>query len=96
MICRSENVVEVLSTHGDFPDVHVLEEAGHLLGRHVLQEDDGVLARVLDEQLPEVRRAGGQDQLVGLEALILSCYGDVSENFILYEERFFLFHFSSM
>ena len=55
----------------DLPGVHELEDGGEVGERHVLQDDDGVLGRVLLQQVLEVGRAGAQDHLVGLSVLAL-------------------------
>ena len=64
---------------GDLSPVHVHEEELHVLVVDVLEDDDGVAAGVLEEELPEVGGADGEDQLVGGEVVLTTRYRHVDE-----------------
>ena len=62
---RPQEAVEVFLRTGHLPSVHVHEQELHVLEVDVLEDDDGVLARVPEEEVSEVRAAHGQDEFVG-------------------------------
>ena len=76
---RLEESVEVLLGAADLSAVHVHEEELHVLEVDVLEDDDGVLAGVAQEEVPEVGRAHRQDQLVGREVVVAAREGHVDE-----------------
>ena len=53
--------------------------AAHLLRLHVLEEDDGMVARGLHEELVEVGRGRCQHHLVTLYGTTVTGQGDVTE-----------------
>ena len=71
--------MEVLLRTADLAAVHVHEEELHVLEVDVLEDDDGVLAGVAQEEVPEVGRAHRQDQLVGREVVVAAREGHVDE-----------------
>ena len=76
---RLEESVEVLLRTADLAAVHVHEEELHVLEVDVLEDDDGVLAGVAQEEVPEVGRAHRQDQLVRGEVVVAAREGHVDE-----------------
>ena len=91
---RLEDVLQFLLLDGDAASVHILQQQRHVLGGDVLQlpcqlhccqmslylyKDHGMFGWVRHEQRSEVRTAGGEDQLVGLEGGAGRCETDVSE-----------------
>ena len=69
---------ELLFTNlGDvnFSGVHELEDCGEVGEGDVLEDDDGVLGRVLLQQVLEVGRACAENHLVGLGVLPLGYTG---------------------
>ena len=74
-----EESVEVLLGAADLAAVHVHQEELHVLEVNVLEDDDGVLAGVAQEEVPEVRRAHRQDQLVRGEVVVAAREGHVDE-----------------
>ena len=55
----------------DLPSVHELQDGGEMGEGNIFQDDDGVLGRVLLQQVLEVGRAGAQDHLVSFRVLTL-------------------------
>ena len=71
--------MEVLLGAADLAAVHVHQEELHVLEVDVLEDDDGVLAGVAQEEVPEVGRAHRQDQLVRGEVVVAAREGHVDE-----------------
>ena len=71
--------MKVLLGAADLSAVHVHEKELHVLEVDVLEDDDGVLAGVAQEEVPEVGRAHRQDQLVGREVVVAAREGHVDE-----------------
>ena len=76
---RLKESVEVLLGTADLATVHVHEEELHVLEVDVLEDDDGVLAGVAQEEVAEVGRAYRQDQLVRGEVVVAAREGHVDE-----------------
>ena len=74
-----EESVKVLLRAADLAAVHVHQEELHVLEVDVLEDDDGVLAGVAQEEAPEVGRAHRQDQLVRGEVVVAAREGHVDE-----------------
>ena len=70
---------ELLLGDAHLPPVHVVQDGLHLGHQHILEEDDGVLAVVVNEQLLEVVGGGGKDNLVALQAASVARQGYVAE-----------------
>ena len=62
-----KEVVEVLLSHVDLAVVHEVKDGLEIIVLDALQVEERVLVRILLEHRPEEGRAGGQDQLVGLD-----------------------------
>ena len=71
--------MEVLLGAADLAAVHVHEEELHVLEVDVLEHDDGMLAGVAQEEVPEVGRAHRQDQLVRGKVVVAAGESDVDE-----------------
>ena len=67
---RLKESVEVLLGTADLATVHVHEEELHVLEVDVLEDHNGMLAGVAQEEVPEVGRAYRQDQLVRREVVV--------------------------
>lgn len=80
-----EQTWQLLLGDVDLPLVHVVEDGPDLLVLDVLEEDDGVLAVVLHEQLLEVRGARREEDLVALDGAAVAGQGDVAERLGLQE-----------
>ena len=71
--------MEVFLGAADLAAVHVHQEELHVLEVDVLEHDDGMLAGVAQEEVPEVGRAHRQDQLVRGEVVVAAREGHVDE-----------------
>ena len=65
--------------HCNLPAVHEYQEQLHVLEVHILEHDDGVFARVSQEQVLEVGAAHAEDELVGGEVVIPAGDCDIDE-----------------
>ena len=63
--------IEAYLSNIDFPGVHELQDGGEMSEGNIFQDDDGVLGRVLLQQVLEIGRAGAQDHLVSFRVLTL-------------------------
>ena len=59
------------------------QDSSQVLEWDVLENDDGMLGRILLQQSLEVRRAGGEDHLVSLGALTIAGQGHVTEGLLI-------------
>jgi len=80
---RLEESGELVLGHVDFAGVHELQDGCEVLEGDVLQNDDGVLGRVLLQQGLEVGRAGREDHLVGFAGLAVAGQGHVGEGLLV-------------
>ena len=70
---------QLLLLNVDLSLVHVVQDGPDLLVLDVLEEDDGVLARVLHEELLEVGAACREDHLVAFDGGAVAGQGHVAE-----------------
>jgi len=76
---RLEEGWELILGNVDFSSVHELEDGGEVLEGDILENNDGVLGRVLLQEGLEVGRARRQDHFVGLAGLAVAGQRDVCE-----------------
>ena len=83
--CHLEQGGEVLLVHRHLSSVHELQQGLHLVVADVFEEDNGVFVGSVVEHALEVRRAGRQDHLVGLQVQPVARDGDIDEGLVVEE-----------
>ena len=68
---------------GNLAAVHVLDDGLELRPARVLQNDDRMLARIVEKEMLEIGRTGRQDHTVGLDGVPVRGQSDVDERFVL-------------
>ena len=76
---RLEKALELVLGARHLPTVHIHQQKFHVFVVHVFEHDDRVFARVSGEEESEVRRADGEDQLVGREIVLAATERDVDK-----------------
>merc|ERR1719348_968266 len=82
-LCSLEELWELILSNIHLPSVHELKNGSEMGKGHVLEDDDGVLGRVLLQQSLEVGAASREDHLVSLAALPLTGNGHVCEGLLI-------------
>jgi len=83
LLSSLEKSRQLLLGHVHLPGIHELQNGCQVGERDVLQDDDGVLGRVLLKEVLEVGRACTEDHLVCLGVLTLGSNGDIAETFFI-------------
>ena len=83
LLGHGKEVVEVLLSHVDLPVVHKVEDGLEVIVLDALQVEEWMLVRILLEHRPEEGRAGGQDQLVGLDVARAAAQRHVEQIFVV-------------
>ena len=78
-----EEVVEILLGHVDLAVVHKVEDRLEIGEADPLHVEEGVLVGVTPEHGAEEGAAGGEDDFVGVDLIIVACEGHVEKVFII-------------